>query len=109
MEGIYVLLRSLKSKGFLFTVEAGVVLIVIFYLFLNSSSLNAPDLSNELMFMQLQDIVEVCSLKKDYSRECIKQVEEVNPHIKITCVSFTGECSKPVVKRSYVQVTAKLI
>ncbi len=55
--------------------------------------------------MQVQDVVEACSLKKDYSKNCIRQVEKVNPHIKVTCVSQDNECKNPLINRSYLQVS----
>gem|GEM_PF-5467950 len=103
------LLKSQKNKGFLFTVEAIVVLIMIFYLFFHFSSYESLNLNNEILFMQVQDITEVCSLKKDYSLNCIKQLEEINPHIKIKCVSVKKECKNPLINRDYIQVTAKFI
>ena len=99
-----------QSKGFLFTVEAAVVLIVLIFLFLSFH--NPPfqkiNLGNEVLFMQVQDVVEACSLKNDYSTSCIKQVEKVNPHVKITCVSEKHKCKSPLINRSYLQVSAEL-
>ena len=100
-----------SSKGFLFTVEAVVVFLVLIFLFYHSFSFSRVDLNNELMFMQVQDIVEACSLKKDYTENCIKQVEEVNPHIKISCISFSKsikKCFNPLIDRDYIQVSAEL-
>ena len=90
-----------SSKGFLFTTEAVIVFIVLIFLFFHSFSFSKVNLNKELMFMQVQDVVEACSLKKDYSKNCIKQVEEVNSHIKISCVSFNKLIKKcPVVKKT---------
>ena len=100
-----------NSKGFLFTVEAGFVMLALFYLFLNFHYKQAPDLSNQILFMQVQDVVEVCSLKKDYSKQCIEKLSQLNPRIKVTCVSFNPKkekCESSVINRSYIEVSAIL-
>lgn len=101
--------KSLQSKGYIFTVEAIVCLLVVFYLLSQTSINEKVDLNDEILFMQVQDIVEVCSKQFNYSRDCIEKVELVNQHIDVTCVSkIKGVCKNPIVQRDYLEISVTI-
>lgn len=102
--------KLLQNKGYIFTVEAIVCLLVVFYLISQIFVYEKVDLNDEVLFIQVQDIVEVCSKKYDYSKECIENIEKVNAHIKVICVSENiGECKNPIIQRDYLEVSVILI
>ena len=102
--------KSLQSKGYIFTVEAIVCLLVVFYLFAQTPINEKVDLNDEVLFMQIQDIVEVCSKQFDYSEDCIEKIELVNQHIDVICVSeIKGVCQNPIIQRDYLEVSVTII
>ncbi|RLG21623.1 hypothetical protein DRN74_01835 [Candidatus Micrarchaeota archaeon] len=77
-------------KAFLFTTDAllafFLVMVILSVMIMSRQPL--PDLNNEILFQMTQDAIEVCNLKAELSKSCVKKLMN---HVGVS-VAFDEDC-----------------
>ena len=84
----FVLSKS-QPKGYVFTIEAIVCLLAFVYFISTEPVFEKVDLNDEILFLQVQDMTEVCS------------------NLKVVCVKEKA-CPNATIERDYVSITVTL-